>query len=313
MDPKRMTSLSVPIGTQQVRAMRIARAVVSTALIATISAVSAASTETGWVLRYVGHSANEVMWDPRLTDTLRELLPEAMLEPVNTNLGGPPGPVLGLGPDISLSACRAHDCGDKAFLWIETSSGTALGATAACPGLANPSSMHRWNGCRMSLGSLAYTGETVPLPARRALMAWLSDEDMEITSVRFTGPDNASRPLDPAAYSIPTSYQPLSKGPSFECTSGLSDIDMTICADPALSALDLKLQSLYDQIRRGTSTAPARDELRQLELGWVRTRNRICAGATGRTVCLRRQYQSQLNTLGNWLPHQRRDAAEKRV
>ena len=274
-------------------------------LASTTSAFAAPHVNATWMLNYVGRSTNVAMWDSKMEGTLRVLLPNEMLEPVEQNLGGPPDPVLGSGPDIVLSACRGHDCGDKGFLWVDASAGTALGAVAACPGLPTDTEVHRWNGCRLDLGSLAYGQEALPRKAREALRAWIVNEDLGIVAVNFVGSDGVSRPVDPTAYRVAARYQPSSGGPGFDCTMARINIDRLICSDPELSALDLKLNELYDQMRRGLSDEPARVELRDLEGSWLSLRNSVCAAASNAIGCLHGQYRGQIRRLEEWTPTKR--------
>ena len=269
------------------------------------STSAAGPADARWMLHYAGHSTNAAIGDPKMADTLAALLPAPLAEQVTENFAGPPGPVLSAGSDIVLSACRAHDCGDKAFLWVDTAAGTALGAVAACPGLIDAEEVHRWNGCRLELGSRTGSDETVSREARQALLAWLADEDLKVEQVSFLGGDGVRRALDPASYRVPARFRPSSSGPSFDCSAARTDVDRAICADPGLAALDLKLDALYDQIRRGVSDEPARDELRDLERGWVRHRDEACAAEAGRTACLSGQYRSQIDRLGHWMPARR--------
>ncbi len=269
---------------------------------ATTAAPAAAPPDARWMAQYAGHSTNEAMGDPRMAGILAGLVPAGQFESVQDNLGGPPGPVTGSGPDIVLSACRPHDCGDKAFVWIDTSASAALSATAECPGLPDARDIHRWNGCRLSLGSLAYDGATLPPRARDALRAWLVDEDLQVDAVEFVGRDGVARALDPRAYRVPPVFQPPAGGPSFDCAKARTAVETAVCASPELSAQDLELDRLYDQIRRGTSAAPARDELRALEQAWLQSRDETCATAPDPASCLRDAYRDQTTKLGNWIP-----------
>lgn len=158
-------------------------------------ATAADPADTSWTLRYAGRSTNAAINDPEMADMLHALLPTSLVEPVTLNLWGPPEPVLWTGPLVSMSACRSHDCGSKAFLWIDTAHNTGLAATADC-GLYQVQGEWKWRVCQLTIGSRSFDAATVPAPAREALKAWIADRDLGIARARFVGADDVGHELD---------------------------------------------------------------------------------------------------------------------
>lgn len=81
---------------------------------------------------------------------------------------------------------------------------------------------------------------------------------------------------------------------SFDCnTSQLTTVEMTICADPVLSALDSRLASIY--LSRTRQAAPAeKSQLVRAEKNWLSRRN-TCSTHE----CLREAYDSQISSLSS--------------
>lgn len=272
-------------------------------VLASTSAEAAAPVDTTWALLYVGRSTNEARWDPRMDATLRALLPREMLKPVQTNLSGPPGPVLGAGPSLALSACRSHDCGSKAFLWLDTDHGAAVAATASCD-LQRIGTSWKWRNCALSIGSRAYAAEQVPAPALQALQAWLVEEDMTVGTAAFIGATHRRTAWDPSLYLAPPPYQPTAAGPGFDCSAAASEADKAVCAEPVLSGLDLQLHELYGQVRRGTATEPERTSLAAMQQQWRDQREIACPEIARRVDCLEQQYRARIDALAHWTPSQ---------
>ena len=195
-----------------------------------------------------------------------------------------------------------RSCGDKGFLWVDPKSGMALGAKVSCGQMASVGTEQEWRSCALILGSQAYSASTVPEPAKRALATWIGDHDLRIATADFVEPQNRQVALDPAQYSLPNRFHPPLSGPSFDCEVATSDIEKSICRDPTLAALDLKLNGLYRTLWAGTSRQPARLELREFEKNWIKSRDPECGNDINKAACLTVQYQMQLEKLGQWMP-----------
>ncbi|MGB3406316.1 MAG: lysozyme inhibitor LprI family protein [Jannaschia sp.] len=88
-----------------------------------------------------------------------------------------------------------------------------------------------------------------------------------------------------------------SEGPSFRCDGTLTAIERTICADPALAGLDLRMARLYRaQLARHLAVDDTRaaEGLRSDQAVWRSWRN-TCPTAT---TCLHRRYEQRIVDLG---------------
>jgi len=244
--------------------------------------------QADWPLAYLGKSTNEFALDARLKTLVETRVPAALSDNVLAALGGPPDPVsIVQGRYVSASACRPHSCDEKGFLWIDTTTGIGLGAYEVSGALL--------------LGSNGMSARAIPPSARAALIAWLRENDIAIASAAFVDGAGARSALDAGAFRSPAPFQPAPGGPAFDCRLASDRIEQAICHDAALSAKDLALGRLYKEIRRGSATTVARDQLQALQRGWLKERNSECAGAD--TVsCLAGQYDAQYQRLENWVP-----------
>ena len=256
----------------------------------------AVAAETGtWVLTYENKSTNQLTWDHRMNSLVNTHLPAALAEKVGRALGGPPEPVVVVSNRYaSASACVPHSCLDKGFFWIDTTTGASLGASAivgvsaAIDGLL--------------LGSYSLRADTIPAPARAALLDWLSENEIASTHVAFVGVDNVVTPIAAGDFQPRTRFTPQAGGPGFDCAAAHSAIETTICADPALSRLDLDMQRRFDEGQRSYDTVPARNERRALQRRWLKQRDSACGAATERVACLAHSYAVQTERLDNFLP-----------
>lgn len=64
----------------------------------------------------------------------------------------------------------------------------------------------------------------------------------------------------------------LADGPTFDCAKAQGEVEKLICADPALAALDHKLDAAY-KAATAKATGPVATELRETQRGWVAGRN----------------------------------------
>lgn len=64
----------------------------------------------------------------------------------------------------------------------------------------------------------------------------------------------------------------LAGGPTFDCAKAQGEVEKLICADPALAALDHKLDAAY-KAATAKAKGPVATELRDTQRGWVSGRN----------------------------------------
>jgi uncharacterized protein YecT (DUF1311 family) len=258
-----------------------------------------ASQDCAWLLAYAGKSTNQLIWDKRIGSLIHDALPASLADRVAGALGGPPDPVFVTDRRyVSMSACFPHACGEKAFLWVDTQTGNALGAHADC---SYPENGAAWR-CAVRLGSTGLSRDTIPVQAAQALRAWMTEQGLALESIGFIGRDGTVQELDAAVYAPAEKFHPPAGGPSFDCARASSQIEADICGDPAVARLDLDLATLYEQIRHGVATEPAQQALRDLQRQWLQHRNSRCSAVADRAACLTEEYQRQRETLGNWVP-----------
>jgi uncharacterized protein YecT (DUF1311 family) len=244
--------------------------------------------QTGWLLAYAGKSTNQLIWDKRAKPLVNSRVPASLSENVLLSLGGPPDPVLAAdGRYVSMSACRAHSCIEKGFMWVDTMTGMGLGA-------------YYLSG-KLQLGSNSLSAGNIPPQARAALINWLAEQDLITESAEFVDRTGKAQALEVASFSAPARFRPPATGPSFDCARAASGIEKAICADTALSAQDLELSNLYREIRHGSSTGDAQQQLLDLQRAWLRQRDRECAQGDI-AGCLKQQYVAQKHSLSNWTP-----------
>ncbi|HZZ16266.1 MAG TPA: lysozyme inhibitor LprI family protein [Candidatus Sulfotelmatobacter sp.] len=278
----------------------IAFCVISVVALASQAAESLTS-QAAWMLSYAGGSTNALFWDKRTNAVIRESLPPRLSGKVLEALGGPPNPVIVVGPTLSASACVAHSCPDKGFFWIDTASGIAFGASASLWGCEEATG----NGlpCDLFLGSRRISAfHNIPPAGKQALMAWMNEQGIRVRKFRFVGPTSATTELDPADFRLPERFHPSATGPSFDCRRALSRIEKAICGNPDLAKLDLEMADLYEQMRRGYDTVGDRDQLRDLQRAWLAHRSAACPGELTQVRCLEVEYQRHHDVLENWIP-----------
>jgi uncharacterized protein YecT (DUF1311 family) len=242
-----------------------------------------------WMLQYQGKSTNEFIWDKRAGTLVNTRVPAMLSDFLLAALGGPPDPVVVAGNRyVSVSACRPHSCTEKGFLWVDTQTGIALGAYQV------PDTLQ--------LGSNSVSADTIPRPARLALIAWLTERELRTDSVEFIDRTGRRIALDAANFSATERFQPPSTGPAFDCKLAASDIENAICNDKPLSAQDLALGELYKSIRLGSGTTIAQGQLQILQRNWLKDRTRECAHSSSMVACLNDQYRAQHDRLNNWVP-----------
>ena len=256
-----------------------------------------------WLLAFDGRSTNDVAHDPRLRRLITQQIPKAMTSELLGALGGPPNPLRADdGRTVSMSACMAHACPTKGFLWLDLTAGTALGAIYNAPVL--------------QLGSRALASAAIPAAARAALLEWLADLDAVPGTVRFTNAQGATTTLPAAPFRPTGRFRPPAAGPSFDCaaamaggtaqTDGATKVARTICRDRDLSALDRRTWQQAEEVRRGHSTRDARRELVEFHNQWRRQRDARCGAAQDTAACLRAEFAQQIEALRNWLPRSAR-------
>ena len=250
--------------------------------------MNAAHASTGWLLSYTGKSANEFVWDKRADRLVMTRIPSKVAGKLMPALGGPPNPVVVVDRRyVSLSACRAHSCIEKGFLWVDTKTGVGLGA---------------YFSDTLVIGSNGLSAQSIPAPARQALIDWLTEYDLRPESVAFVGANGVRSTLDASAFKARERFEPPPGGPAFDCKRASSRIDAAICGDAGLSALDLALSTLANDIRHGHGTIAAWEELAEVQRKWRQDRDSRCADAENVTACLKDSYRAQHERLRHWIP-----------
>ena len=256
-----------------------------------------------WLLAFDGRSTNDVAHDPRLRRLITQQVPKAMTTELLGALGGPPNPLRADdGRTVSMSACMPHACPTKGFLWLDLTTGTALGAIYSAPVLR--------------LGSRALTPTALPAAARAALHEWLADLDAMPGTVRFTNAQGSTTTLAAAPFRPTGRFRPPAGGPSFDCATamaagtaqvdGATTVARAICRDRDLSALDRRTWQQAEEVRLGHSTRDARRELVEFHNQWRRQRDARCSAAPDLAGCLRAEFTQQVEALRNWLPRSAR-------
>jgi uncharacterized protein YecT (DUF1311 family) len=248
-----------------------------------------AASPPDWVLSYEGKSSNSFIWDKRSQALVRTRVPAKLSDRLLSALGGPPDPVFVLARRyVSVSACRPHSCDEKGFFWIDSKTGTGLGA------YFTPDSL--------LLGSNGMSSDGLPGPARQALANWLKENDLRPKVVEFVGQGGNVTTLEAALFSPPPAFQPPAGGPSFDCAKAATPSEKAICADARLAKLDLDLAQLVTGLRHGHDTVGARNQLLDLQRSWLKGRDAQCRRAADISACLKEQYRAQHDRLMNWIP-----------
>jgi hypothetical protein len=270
----------------------------------TFSLASAATVPPKWALSYEGQSTNRFIWDPRTKGLVKHGVPARLASQILEALGGPPDPVFVTAQRyVSVSACVPHDCPEKGFFWIDTTTGSALGAYyESGPWIGEQPDGHFFGPGKLTLGSNAFSAENIPTPARQALINWLTDETINPEAVTFFDAAGRSKDLPIEEFQPRPVFQPLPNGPSFDCEAALTSIEKTICDDSQLQKLDLDLANQLKQMMHGYDTVGARNQLAALQREWLRKRDANCTGAADVTGCLKSSYEHQHHVLWNWIP-----------
>lgn len=260
---------------------------------------------TAWVLDYAGDSANPFIWDRRTLKLIQARVPSAILENVLSGLGGPPNPFIVLDHRYaSTSACRAHSCMEKGFFWIDTLTGRALAAfiVADIASYLEPGSMVRPISTILQLGSNSFGPKQLPPEAKQALIRWLSDENIRVDRAEFFQGSSAPVSINDARLKARRTFKPPAGGPAFDCAHAYNNVEVIICSDTSLAAQDLALSKVYNEIRLGSGTQNARQQLQQLQRQWLQQRDVDCASAANVSACLGTHYAAQTTVLRNWVP-----------
>lgn len=200
-----------------------------------------AATDASWLLTYTGKSSNAFIWDKRAETLIRDSLPKALADKVIPALGGPPDPVFVIERRyVSASACFPHWAYQKGFLWVDSRTGTALGAYAE--GRTTDGINWRYT---LTMGSGEVTADDIPPQASQSMLAWITDHDLAFDSVEFIGSDGTIRQLDASLYARPERFRPRAGGPSFDCAKASSPTEEAICANLTLAKVDLEMATLY--------------------------------------------------------------------
>ena len=64
----------------------------------------------------------------------------------------------------------------------------------------------------------------------------------------------------------------LAQGPTFDCAKAQGEVEQLVCSDPALAALDRKLDQVY-KAAAAKATGKLAARLRAEQRGWVKGRN----------------------------------------
>jgi len=251
-----------------------------------------------WMLAYEGRSTNQLVWDHRVKHLIDTRIPARLSAQLLEAVYGPPDPVLVSNHRyVTISACVAHFCPMKGFFWIDTATGIGLGAVAQ--------QHERWGDLdpdSLQLGSNGMSARRIPAAARRALIDWLTENDVQPGQVQFIGNRGDWQTLDASAFRPRAKYRPAAGGPGFDCADATGVIQQTICGDPTLSAEDLAMFKQVERSRSSYDTTTARAELLEMQEAWRRQRDVECAVAADVKVCLESQYREQSQRLRNWMP-----------
>jgi len=249
-----------------------------------------------WEFSYEGRSTNEFMWDKRARQLVNTRVPRTLAHEVLEGLSGPPDPVFVTDHRyVSVSACVPHYCPMKAFFWIDTKTGIGLGAQFTAGIGAEPGTLR--------LGSNGLSGRRLPSAAMAALIQWIRERRIGPDVVEFVGQDGRVSSLDADDFWPKDKFRPPPWGPAFDCQQISGTVERTICGDPDLSKLDIVLFNRVEEIRLGSDTTVARDQLSRLQRDWVTKRDADCAFASDMTACLVKRYRAQDSLLRNWIPN----------
>jgi uncharacterized protein len=83
--------------------------------------------------------------------------------------------------------------------------------------------------------------------------------------------------------------------PSFDCTKATSSVEITICSDPSLSALDVRMAQLYQRARRNPRVD--RKALLASQREWWKFRESQCGRSRRAAECLIDVYNTRIDEL----------------
>ena len=104
------------------------------------------------------------------------------------------------------------------------------------------------------------------------------------------------------ARSDATPSQPVTSSPSFDCADTFGSVEEMICEDPALMALDRRLNDLYAHKIENIDPDEALP-IRAFQRGWIKARN-DCFKASDPHQCVVDIYNDRIAELQASLPHQ---------
>jgi len=252
-------------------------------------AAASEQSQVNWPLDYENKSTNSFVWDDRLDELIKTTIPTKLTNNLRSGLGGPPDPVYVTSERyFSASACLPHACiFQKSFYWLDTLTGEALGAV--------------WVGS-LELGSMNIKVEKIPPEAKAQLLRWISERDINPNEVKFYNANNKVSILPASEFQPKKKYAPNKNGPSFDCQKASTSVEKSICANEEIAKLDLKVSSLFNEMRINRSDLKGLNELVNFQKKWLSKRNAECANSNEIEICLRDSYEMQYSSLMNWSP-----------
>ncbi|MCI0668717.1 MAG: lysozyme inhibitor LprI family protein [Methylococcaceae bacterium] len=83
--------------------------------------------------------------------------------------------------------------------------------------------------------------------------------------------------------------------PSFDCSKATHEVEILICNDDELAALDVSLNDLYKIVYKNTPAA-AQKRLKTEQIGWSKGRN-DCWKSDDQRACVKGEYETRINEL----------------
>ncbi len=141
-------------------------------------------------------------------------------------LSGPPNPIRFLqGRFFSGSACMAHYCPMKGFIWIDATTGMAAGAVF---GIKQD---------ELKIGSVKMNLNAPPQEFITDLKLWLKSE--EIRPLQFTAlAEKSTFQIKETSIYLDLNSDVTISGPGFDCKKAQTKVEKTICSDEDLGKLD---------------------------------------------------------------------------
>lgn len=147
-----------------------------------------------WLLEYSTKSTNMVISDRRFGGFLAEVVPDVKLDlgmrhpyplkdAVREFIGGPPENVSVQGNRyVTLSACRAHSCPEKAWLWCDIQDRVVVGILVHYMFQGKYSRKPS-----LLLFSRRLTAQSLPEQCKREMENWLHQQQIHVQARRFVG------------------------------------------------------------------------------------------------------------------------------